>query len=48
MDLTVTATVPGIDDAAFQQIAAATKEGCPVSSALKGNVQIDLKATLSA
>src|SRR5438045_7806407 len=30
MDLTVTATVPGIDDAKFQQIAAATKEGCPV------------------
>ena len=48
MDLTVNATVPGIDDAKFQQIAAATKEGCPVSSALKGNVQIDLKATLSA
>ena len=48
MDLTVTATVPGIDDAKFQQVAAATKEGCPVSGALKGNVQIDLKATLSA
>jgi osmotically inducible protein OsmC len=46
MELTVTAAVPGVDDAKFQQIAAATKEGCPVSSALKGNVQIDLKATL--
>ncbi len=46
MELTVTATVPGIDDAKFQQIAAATKEGCPVSGALKGNVQIDLTATL--
>lgn len=47
MELTVNAKVPGIEDANFQQIAAATKEGCPVSSALKGNVQIDLKATLA-
>ena len=48
MKLVVTAVVPGIDDAKFQAIAAATKEGCPVSSALKGNVQIDLTATVSA
>jgi osmotically inducible protein OsmC len=48
MKLTVKAVVPGIDDAKFQAIAAATKEGCPVSSALKGNVQIDLTATVSA
>ena len=47
MRLTVKAVVPGIDDAKFQSIAAATKEGCPVSSALKGNVQIELEATLS-
>ena len=46
MKLNVEATVPGIDDAKFQAIALATKEGCPVSSALKGNVQIDLTATL--
>ena len=48
MSLEVTAVAPGIDDAKFQQLAAATKEGCPVSSALKGNVQIDLKATLGS
>ena len=42
------ATVPGIDDAKFQSIAAATKEGCPVSGALKDNVQIDLTATLNS
>ena len=47
MKLTVKAVVPGIDDAKFQAIAAATKEGCPVSSALKGNVQIELTATVS-
>jgi osmotically inducible protein OsmC len=46
--LDVTAVVPGIDDAKFQAIAMATKEGCPVSSALKGNVQIELKATLGS
>jgi lipoyl-dependent peroxiredoxin len=44
--LNVRATVPGVDPAKFQSIAQATKEGCPVSSALKGNVQIDLDAKL--
>jgi lipoyl-dependent peroxiredoxin len=48
MMLETTAVVPGLDDAKFQALAMATKEGCIVSSALKGNVQIDLKATLSA
>ena len=46
MQLTVRATVPRFDDAKFQAIARATKEGCPVSAALKGNVQIELTATL--
>jgi osmotically inducible protein OsmC len=46
MQLTTTAIVPGIDDAKFQAIAQATKDGCPISSAIKGNVQIDLEATL--
>ena len=48
MKLTVKAVVPGIDDAKFQSIAAATKEGCPVSTALKGNVQIDLTASVTS
>ena len=46
--LTVVATVPDIDNAKFQEVAAATKDGCPVSGALKGNVAIALTATLSA
>lgn len=46
MRVTTRAKVPNIDDAKFQAIAAATKEGCPVSGALKNNVQIDLEATL--
>ena len=48
MQLTTTATVPSLDDAQFQEIAKATKEGCPVSTALKGNVQIDLDARLAS
>jgi osmotically inducible protein OsmC len=38
--------VSGVDPARFQSIAQATKEGCPVSTALKGNVQIELDARL--
>ena len=40
------ATVPGIDNATFQDIAAKTKEGCPVSGALKA-VNIELDAALA-
>ena len=47
MKLVVRATVPGIDDAKFQAIASATKDGCPVSQALRGNVPIDLDAALA-
>ncbi len=46
--LTVTGDVPGIDDAAFQEAANAAKEGCPVSKALAGNVDIKLNASLKA
>jgi osmotically inducible protein OsmC len=48
MQLDVAAKVPNIDDAAFQKIAADTKAGCPVSKALKGNVDIQVTATLSS
>lgn len=47
MALDVRATVPGVDDATFQRIAAATKDGCPVSKALRGNVEITLSARLA-
>lgn len=46
MNVVTVATVPGIDQAKFQQIANATKDGCPVSKALKGNMDIKLTATL--
>ncbi|MDQ8046082.1 MAG: OsmC family protein [Solirubrobacteraceae bacterium] len=38
--------VPGIDDAKFQEIAAAAKAGCPVSKALAGVPEITLEASL--
>lgn len=44
--LNVQATVPKIDKVKFEQIANETKEGCPVSRALKGNVEISLEARL--
>lgn len=47
MALDVRAVVPNIDNETFQKIAAGTKEGCPVSRALKGNVDITLNATLA-
>lgn len=46
MQLVVRASVPGTTGDAFRKIAEATKEGCPVSSALKGNVAINLDAQL--
>ena len=39
--------VPGADQAAFQQAAEGAKEGCPVSGALKGNVELELDARLA-
>jgi osmotically inducible protein OsmC len=44
--LTVVGRVPGLDEAAFVQAAEAAKDGCPVSSALKGNVELTLDARL--
>lgn len=47
VDLTVKATVPGIDDAKFQEIAKVTLGTCPVSKAFHGNVALTVNATLS-
>ena len=44
--LTVRGTVAGIDTASFQKAAEAAKDGCPVSQALKGNVELSVEATL--
>lgn len=47
MKLVVRATVTGLTNDAFLKIAEATKDGCPVSKALKGNVKIELDAALT-
>jgi lipoyl-dependent peroxiredoxin len=41
------AKIPGIDEAEFQEAAEAAKENCPVSQALKGNVELELRAHLT-
>ena len=45
--LEVTGRVPGMDEDAFRQAAEAAKDGCPVSGALKGNVELELNARLA-
>jgi osmotically inducible protein OsmC len=40
--------VPGVDADAFAQAADAAGEGCPISGALKGNVDISVEATLES
>ena len=44
--LTINGQVEGIDGVAFVEAAEAAKENCPVSQALKGNVEISLDAYL--
>ena len=45
--LTVRGEVPGVDEAAFKAAAEAAKDGCPISQALKGNVELSVEATLA-
>lgn len=47
IELDTRASVPGLDDAKFQEIANATKEGCPVSRALASVPEISLTARLA-
>jgi osmotically inducible protein OsmC len=47
IELDTTASVPGIEEDEFQQIATASKEGCPVSQALAGVGEITLDAKLA-
>ena len=44
--LKVVGQVPGLDAAGFQAAAEAAKDGCPISGALKGNVELSIEATL--
>ena len=45
--ITVKGWVPGVDEAGFKRAAEDAKDGCPVSGALKGNVELSVEATLA-
>ena len=45
--LEVTGWVPGLDAQGFVAAANAAKDGCPISGALKGNVELSVTATLA-
>jgi osmotically inducible protein OsmC len=46
--LTVVGRVPGLDADGFRAAAESTRDGCPVSMALKGNVALSVEASLEA
>jgi OsmC subfamily peroxiredoxin len=46
--LEVNGTVPGYDQDGFQQAAEEAEKGCPISNAIRGNLEITVKATLDA
>ncbi|CAN5386565.1 OsmC family protein [soil metagenome] len=48
IELNVRGTVDGIDQAAFAKAAEDASQGCPVSTALKGNVKISVNAELAS
>lgn len=47
MVLAVGASVPGTDETAFNQALGAAEQSCPVSNALRGNVEVVVRATLA-
>ncbi|MBA3329533.1 MAG: OsmC family peroxiredoxin [Actinobacteria bacterium] len=46
--LTVSGQVSGMEEAAFREAAEGAKENCPVSQALRGNVELSLDARLTS
>jgi osmotically inducible protein OsmC len=46
IELTIRGQVEGLDEAGFKEAAEQAKENCPVSQALKGNVEVSLTASL--
>jgi osmotically inducible protein OsmC len=46
IDLKLEATVPGVDEATFQKLAAGAKKDCPLSKALASVPEISLTAVL--
>jgi osmotically inducible protein OsmC len=46
--ITVRGRVPGLDEAGFQEAVRAAEQGCPVSNALRGNLEMPVEATLES
>lgn len=46
--IVVRGRVPGIDQSRFEEAARGAGEGCPISAALKGNIEISVDATLES
>jgi osmotically inducible protein OsmC len=46
MELDVTGRVSGLDEEKFRELARAAEQGCPISNALRNNVDIKLNAKL--
>jgi osmotically inducible protein OsmC len=47
MELLVQGKVPGLDASAFERVAKDAEKGCPISNAIRNNVQTKLTATLA-
>jgi lipoyl-dependent peroxiredoxin len=46
--LEVRGVVPGLDQAGFQNLAEQAEKGCPISNALRNNLELTVKATLES
>jgi lipoyl-dependent peroxiredoxin len=46
--LEVSGVVAGLDQDGFQRAAEEAEKGCPISNAIRGNVEVTVKATLEA
>jgi lipoyl-dependent peroxiredoxin len=46
--IVVSGRVPGLDQAGFEEAARGAGENCPISQALKGNIEIAVEATLES
>jgi len=46
--LTVKGTIPGLDQETFAALAKQAEESCPVSNALRNNIEITVNATLAS
>jgi lipoyl-dependent peroxiredoxin len=46
MELNVVGNVPGLDQEKFAELAKAGEKGCPISNALRNNVEITVMSSL--